>query len=47
MHWAKLETEKLVTLTEVEAAITAKRLGWQAGDTPISAAVASLGRFGL
>jgi Papain family cysteine protease len=37
----------LVTLAEVEAAITAKRLGWQAGDTPISAAVASPGRFGL
>jgi C1A family cysteine protease len=39
--------ENLVTLTEVEAAISTKRLGWQAAETALSAAMASPGRFGL
>lgn len=36
-----------MNLSEVEKAIAAKRLGWQAGDTPIAAAAATPGRFGL
>ena len=38
---------KLVDLADVQTAITAKRLGWEAGDTPISAVAATPGRFGL
>ena len=37
----------MVDLIDVESAIAAKRLGWQAGDTPISAVAATPGRFGL
>lgn len=38
---------RLVDLADVQTAITAKRLGWEAGDTPISAVAATPGRFGL
>lgn len=41
------EILKLVALADVQIAIKNKRLGWQAGDTPISAVAATPGRFGL
>ncbi len=37
----------MVDLAQVEKAITTKRLGWIAGDTPIAATAAKPGRFGL